>query len=66
MPNPYLERIKGFGAPRRWGSTERKPVIHEDTGKQAGYHEEHWDDHVDAVVTPKIPRLTIKRGAPDA
>lgn len=55
--NPYLEKIKGFGAPRKWGQSERRPVIHEDTGRVAGYHEEHWDDHVDAVVTPKPVKL---------
>lgn len=51
--NPYLEKIKGFGAPRKWGKAQKKPVVNEADGTQAGHHLEHWDDHVDAVVTPK-------------
>ena len=59
--NPYLEKIQGFGAPRRWGKSERKPVVNEDDGSQAGYHTEHWDDHVDATVTPKPLKYKIGR-----
>ena len=55
--NPYLEKIRGFGAPRKWGQSERKPVTNEDDGTQAGYHVEHWDDRVDAVAQPKPLRL---------
>lgn len=59
--NPYLERIKGFGAPRKWGQSEKKPVTNEDDGTRAGYHVEHWDDSQDAVVTPKPIRYKIGR-----
>jgi hypothetical protein len=41
-----------FGAPRKWGKAEKKPVTNEDNGTRAGYHVEHWDDHVDAVAQP--------------
>jgi hypothetical protein len=49
----YRDKILGFGAPRKWGKAEKKPVTNENDGSIAGHHLEHWDDHVDAVVTPK-------------
>ena len=59
--NPYLEKIQGFGAPRKWGQSQKRPVVNEDDGSQAGYHTEHWDDHVDATVTPKSLKYKIGR-----
>jgi hypothetical protein len=59
MANPYLDKIQGFGAPRKWGKAERKPVIDENDGTHAGYHVEHWDDHVDAVAQPKTLEVEV-------
>lgn len=44
---------QGFGAPRKWGQSERKPVTDERDGSIAGHHIEHWDDSQDAVVNLK-------------
>lgn len=49
----------GFGTAKRKGTTEKRPVINEFTGKIGGYHVEHWDDHVDAVVKPD--HITVTR-----
>jgi hypothetical protein len=49
-----------FGAPRKWGKSERKPVTNENDGTEAGYHVEHWDDRQDAVVTPKTIEVEIQ------
>ena len=64
--NPYLERIQGFGAPRRWGQSVKKPVVNETDGSEAGYHVEHWDDRQDAVVTPKPIVWKPLKGETDA
>ena len=49
---------KNVGALLRKGSTERKPVIDERDGSEAGHHIEHWDDRQDAVV--KIKPVALK------
>jgi hypothetical protein len=51
---------KNIGVSLRRGTSERKPVVNEDDGTQAGYHVEHWDDRQDAVAQPKPLRVTLK------
>jgi hypothetical protein len=46
-----------FGVLSRRGSSERRVIRRDDDGTVAGVETEHWDDHVDAVVTPKSLRL---------
>lgn len=58
--NPYLERIQGFGAPRKFGTSQKRDVTNEDDGTRAGYEVEHWDDHRDAVAMPKTVELETK------
>ena len=40
----------------------RRPARSEDDGKLAGWHLEHWDDHVDAHVIGRKPRVAIGDG----
>lgn len=42
--------------------TERRPVRSEIDGKLAGFHTEHWDDHVDARVTRPQVRVNVGDG----
>jgi hypothetical protein len=56
----YADKVRSISTPRRWGSSERKPVQNEETGGQAGYHVEHWDDRVDAVVQLETVRSKPK------
>ncbi len=49
-----------FATPKKRGKAEKKPVTNEDDGSRAGYHVEHWDDHVDAVVTPKPVKMKVR------
>jgi hypothetical protein len=51
---------KNVGVSLRRGTSRKKPVTNENDGSRAGYHVEHWDDHQDAVVTPKPIKIKIK------
>ena len=66
MPNEYLDRIKGFGAPRRWGQSQKKIKTDERDGSVAGYEVEHWDDRQDAVVQTKPVVWKPLKGETDA
>jgi hypothetical protein len=46
----------------RKGTTERRPVRSEIDGRPAGYHLEHWDDHVDARVQRAEMHLHVPDG----
>ena len=48
---------KNISAPRKWGGSEKRPVVDERDGTVGGYHVVHWDDHQDAVVMPKSIRV---------
>ena len=56
----YQDKLRSIGVSRRRGSSERKPVIDERDGSQAGYHVEHWDDRQDAVAQPKPIRVRAR------
>jgi hypothetical protein len=58
MPNRWRE--KNVGISLRKGTSQKKPVTDERDGTVAGYHEEHWDDHVDAVAQPKAIKLKAR------
>lgn len=49
----------GFGTGLRRGTSERKPVLNEMTGKEGGYHVEHWDDRQDAFVHPESIQMKL-------
>lgn len=51
---------KGIGVLKRRGTSEKKPVLNEETGKVGGYHVEHWDDSQDAVAQPDTVRVKVK------
>lgn len=51
----YREKLLSIATPRRFGTSNRTVVPHEADGKPAGYHEEHWDGRVDAVVRLREP-----------
>lgn len=44
---------------KRKDTIEIRPVVNELDGSRAGFHREHWDDHVDAVAFGKLRRLII-------
>jgi hypothetical protein len=64
---PLAEKLRAWrqeGAPglmRRKGTTDKRQITNEDTGKPAGHYTHHWDGRVDATVTPPTVRrkLTI-------
>lgn len=56
----FSEKAKTIGVSLRRGTSQRKPVVNEDDGTQAGYHIEHWDDRQDAVAQPKPVELKLK------
>jgi len=58
MANKWKE--KNVGVSLRRGTSERRKVVNENDGTQAGYHVEHWDDRQDAVVTPKTVELKVR------
>jgi hypothetical protein len=53
-------KAKNVGVSVRRGESRTKRVEDERDGSTAGYHIEHWDDHQDAVVTPKTIRVKAK------
>lgn len=56
----YSEKLRGIGFLSRKGTSDKKPVIDENTGKVGGYHVEHWNDAQDAVVMPEAIRYDVK------
>ena len=66
MASDFAEKAKTIGVSLRRGQSAKKPVVNEDDGSQAGYHVEHWDDHQDAVATPKPVevKLAMDQGDP--
>ena len=57
----FRDKILGFGAPRKWGKAEKKPVVNELDGSNAGHHIEHWDGRQDAVAKPDTLRLKVRQ-----
>lgn len=55
----FAEKARTIGVSMKRGQSARKPIVNEDDGSQAGYHVEHWDDHQDAVATPKPIELKL-------
>ena len=55
----FAEKARTIGVSMKRGQPARKPIVNEDDGSQAGYHVEHWDDHQDAVATPKPIELKL-------
>lgn len=55
----------GFGTGRLRGTTQRHAVRNEDTGKDAGYHVEHWDGSQDAVARPDTLKVKLMGGMKD-
>lgn len=56
----FAEKAKTIGVSLRRGQSQRKSVVNEDDGTQAGYHVEHWDDRQDAVATPPTLQVKVK------
>jgi hypothetical protein len=56
----YKEKLQSLSFPRKYGATERKPVINEDDGKLGGFHTVRWDGSQDAHVIPKTIKPKVK------
>ena len=56
----YRDRILGFGALTRKGTSEKRVISRDDDGTPAGMQTEHWDDHVDAVAFHPTIRAKAK------
>ena len=52
----------GFGTGRNKGTTRRRDVIHEGTGKVGGAQVDHWDGSVDAEVKPETVKYKMFHG----
>jgi hypothetical protein len=55
----FIEKARTIGVSLRRGTSQKKPVVNENDGTQAGYHVEHWDDRQDAVAQPKPVELEL-------
>lgn len=53
----YKDKLRSLGFSRHKGTTRRREVIRETDGQHSGYHVDHWDGRVDAVV--QAPCVTI-------
>jgi hypothetical protein len=51
----FKDKLKSIGFLSRQGTTQIVPVVNEETGKAAGYHEQHWDGRQDATVVQRDP-----------
>lgn len=56
----FAEKAKSIGVSLRRGSKKVKRVRNEQDGSHAGLEIEHWDDHQDAIVRPKMVDVKIK------
>lgn len=58
----FAEKLRSLSFPRKTGQTERKPVINENDGTTAGYHDVHWDGSQDAnaKLKPVVAKLNIQ------
>lgn len=59
MDKEFMEKARTIGVSLRRGTSQKKPVVNENDGTQAGYHVEHWDDRQDAVAQPKPVELEL-------
>lgn len=53
-----------FGAPRRFGRSEKRVKTDERDGSVAGHEVEHWDDSRDAHAIVKAPTVKARRHDP--
>ena len=56
----------GFGTGRRHGTEKVTEVTNEYTGERGGFQVEHWDDSMDAIITPKTQELKLVSKVQDA
>jgi hypothetical protein len=56
----YGDKLRSLGFLSKKGTSNKKPVIDERTGKVGGFHEEHWDDSQDATVLPQSIHVEAK------
>lgn len=59
MSKVDLDKLRSVGHMQHRGQSHTRVVQREDDGKTAGTQTEHWDDHVDAVATPRTARFHI-------
>lgn len=57
----FKDKIRTVGVGLRRGSTKTTVVRDERDGRVAGRQIEHWNDRVDAVVTPKTHRVKLSQ-----
>ena len=60
----FKEKIKSLGFPRKFGQSEKVPVVDERDGKVGGYHTKHWDGRQDAnvIARPVGAKSGVQKG----
>lgn len=48
--NEFQRKIRSLGFPRKFGQSEKRPVVDERDGSIGGHHVVHWDGSQDAHV----------------
>jgi hypothetical protein len=56
----FKEKLRSLSFPRKYGETERRPVIRDDDGSVGGHHVIHWDGSQDAEITPRPIAVSAK------
>ena len=59
----FAEKLRSLNFPRKYGQTERRPVINENDGSVGGAHVIRWDGSQDAEIKPKT--VTYKMRSED-
>lgn len=61
--NEFQEKLRSLSFSKgNRGTSVKKPVQNEETGKVAGFHTVHWDDRQDATVF--APEVKLKVATP--
>lgn len=56
----FAKKLRSLAFPRKYGQTERQPVVNEDDGSVAGHHVVRWDGSQDAEITLKPIETSAK------
>jgi hypothetical protein len=56
----FADKLRSLSFPRKYGATERRPVVNEDDGSIGGHHVIRWDGSQDAEITPRPIAIRAK------